>query len=232
LEFSDTFFDWCGYLGVAAYIGSYTALQTGFVRGRSFAYIMANLTAASLVLISLAHAYNHASALIQITWITISLYGLARLYAQRRRLVFAPEEEAFVERVLPDFSKSAARAFLNSGYWGTLEDGDVLTRAGHPAETLYYILSGRTKVHLQGQVFAHVEDGFVGEISVMNDCDATADVTADGVVHVFAVPATALETFFRSDDEHREMLRRVLSRDTSRKLRETNAKLSRTDQAN
>ena len=56
-----------------------------------FAYIMANLTAASLVLVSLINAYNQASALIQITWVCISLYGLARLYSQKRRLVFSPE---------------------------------------------------------------------------------------------------------------------------------------------
>ena len=230
MELSEGFYEWCGYLGVATYIGSYTALQTGFVRGRSFAYIMANLTAASLVLVSLINAYNQASALIQITWVCISLYGLARLYSQKRRLVFSPEEAAFVDRVLPQFSKYAAREFLNSGHWCKLDDGHVLTSLGKPAETLYFILSGRAKVHLHGQVFAHVEDGFVGEISVMNDCEATADVTADGSVHAFAITATALEKFCRSDDENREMLRLVLSQDTSRKLQASNAKLSGTEQ--
>jgi len=44
-------FDAAGLLGVACYIGSYGALQSGLIGGRSYAYILGNMAAASFILI-------------------------------------------------------------------------------------------------------------------------------------------------------------------------------------
>ena len=68
-----------GFAGVVLYLGSYFLLQTGIIRSASYAYCFSNMTAASLVMISLTHDFNLASALIQIFWIAISAMGLIRL---------------------------------------------------------------------------------------------------------------------------------------------------------
>ena len=74
-----SFFELTGLLGVALYLGSYAALQFELIDCKGFIYPVFNFAAASCVLISLFESFNMSSAIIQISWITISLYGIARL---------------------------------------------------------------------------------------------------------------------------------------------------------
>lgn len=71
--------DISGFTGVVLYLASYALLQNGRLRQDSATYSWLNLLAASLVLISLANEFNLASAVIQLSWILISLCGLHRV---------------------------------------------------------------------------------------------------------------------------------------------------------
>jgi len=71
--------DISGLAGVVLYLASYGLLQSGRLSSDGAAYSWLNLLAASLVLISLATEFNLASALIQLSWILISLGGLHRV---------------------------------------------------------------------------------------------------------------------------------------------------------
>ena len=68
-----------GVAGFIFYLLAYGLLQVGRTSGRSYSYVLLNLLAASLVLISLIHQFNLASLLIQISWIVISIVGLTRI---------------------------------------------------------------------------------------------------------------------------------------------------------
>ena len=73
-----------GVLGFLGYLFAFAGLQFGFIDGNGRAYCLLNIVSATLVLVSLYDAFNLASALIQISWITIGLGGLAlRFYAKR-----------------------------------------------------------------------------------------------------------------------------------------------------
>lgn len=74
-----------GITGFVAYFLSYLLLQTGRITGEGIHYTVLNLLASSLVLISLMHEFNLASAMIQISWILISIMGLCRLAYTKRR---------------------------------------------------------------------------------------------------------------------------------------------------
>lgn len=74
-----------GILGFLVYIGAFGGVQFGVMDGNGALYSVCNILAASLVAISLIDAFNLASALIQGSWILISLCGLAR-----RALLRAP----------------------------------------------------------------------------------------------------------------------------------------------
>ena len=67
-----------GVTGFILYMLSYFLLQIGKIEGSDNIYILMNLAAACFVLISLIHNFNLASALIQISWILISVVGLIR----------------------------------------------------------------------------------------------------------------------------------------------------------
>ena len=74
-----------GVLGFLFYIGGFAVLQLEFLDGRGIAYSVVNILAATLVLISLAGEFNLASAMIQASWITIGLSGLALRLWERLR---------------------------------------------------------------------------------------------------------------------------------------------------
>lgn len=82
----DQFLQACGVLGFLFYVGAFAALQLQIIEGKSVTYTIANITAASLVMLSLIVDFNFASALIQGSWIMIGLVGLA-LRMPRRRLI-------------------------------------------------------------------------------------------------------------------------------------------------
>ncbi|MEL7272984.1 MAG: hypothetical protein AAGK33_06055 [Pseudomonadota bacterium] len=72
-----------GLLGFLTYMGGFAAQQFGVIHGDSRAFSILNIVAASLVLVSLSEAFNLASALIQVGWITIAAIGLT-LRSMRR----------------------------------------------------------------------------------------------------------------------------------------------------
>ncbi|MEM9733442.1 MAG: hypothetical protein AAF903_08140 [Pseudomonadota bacterium] len=65
-----------GLLGFLTYMGGFAGQQFGVIHGDSRAFSIINIVAASLVLVSLTEAFNLASALIQVGWITIAAIGL------------------------------------------------------------------------------------------------------------------------------------------------------------
>lgn len=77
--------DVIGVIGMLAYLASYFLLQIGLIHSNSYTYCLVNMAAASLVMISLLHDFNLASALIQISWIVISALGIFRLIFRSRR---------------------------------------------------------------------------------------------------------------------------------------------------
>ena len=69
-------YEWVGLCGFAAYLGGFAALQFGWLSGDGVTYTLANIIAAALVLTSLIESFNLASAMIQISWIVIGIFGL------------------------------------------------------------------------------------------------------------------------------------------------------------
>lgn len=86
----DEVLKYIGLLGAFLYLASYFLLQAGYIGGNSKAYTYLNLSAASLVLVSLTTAFNAASVVIQVSWILISIFGMSRMYLLYRRIRFDP----------------------------------------------------------------------------------------------------------------------------------------------
>lgn len=84
LDLTTNPFQATGVLGFFAYMGSFALLQARLIDGNGPVYALMNVIAASLVLISLADAFNLASLLIQVSWIIIGLAGIASHFLWRR----------------------------------------------------------------------------------------------------------------------------------------------------
>lgn len=66
-----------GLAGACAYIVNYVLITSRTITTESPVFFVNNLLASSLVMISLADAFNMATALIQVFWVGVSLWGLA-----------------------------------------------------------------------------------------------------------------------------------------------------------
>lgn len=67
-----------GVVGFVVYLLAFGAVQCGKMDGNSLAYTLCNLIAASFVGLSLLVEFNLSSALIQISYLSISLIGVFR----------------------------------------------------------------------------------------------------------------------------------------------------------
>ena len=79
-------YDWIGLLGSALVVVSYFLLQSGRLSGTALPYQLSNIIGSSCILVSLFGGFNLAVALLQCTWIAISVYGLARGMRARRAI--------------------------------------------------------------------------------------------------------------------------------------------------
>jgi paired small multidrug resistance pump len=76
--------DYAGLIGVALVLGAYFSLQAEWLRGDGLAFQVMNLVGALLVVVSLVYNFNLSALVIQLAWIGISLYGIARGRRRRR----------------------------------------------------------------------------------------------------------------------------------------------------
>ncbi|CTQ48191.1 CBU_0592 family membrane protein [Jannaschia donghaensis] len=65
-----------GLSGAFLYMMTFALLALGILSGDSIKYFMMNLTAASLVLVSLSQSFNAASLVIQLFWIVVSVISI------------------------------------------------------------------------------------------------------------------------------------------------------------
>lgn len=77
-------YDLVGLLGTAIVVGSYFMLQSGRLSGTSLTYQWLNIAGSGCILVSLVGGFNVAVALLQCTWIAISVYGIVRGVRARR----------------------------------------------------------------------------------------------------------------------------------------------------
>ncbi|MHB8446823.1 MAG: CBU_0592 family membrane protein [Rudaea sp.] len=76
--------DAIGLLGVVLILLAYFLLQAGRLRGNALPYQSLNAIGAILVLVSLLYAFNLSAFLMELAWLLVSIYGIAR---GRRRSV-------------------------------------------------------------------------------------------------------------------------------------------------
>jgi len=221
-----TLFWLTGLVGVAFYLGSYAALQSGLIRGSGWVYTVLNLLAASFVLVSLMAEWSMSSALIQISWITISVIGLGRLWLRQRMLRFTQEERHLAETCFATMHGLDARKFLDKGVWMEAPAGYVLTQEGQPVEHLHYIECGGVDVFVGDLKIAHVGMGdFIGEMGCLSHGAASATTKLSEQSRMFRISSDEISRLLRRHPDLLPHLEYAFAHKTRRKLLETNTAL-------
>jgi hypothetical protein len=73
-----SWFDLVGNAGVLLMVVAYMLLQLEKLSSSAFSYLLLNTVGAVLVIISLIFRFNLSAFLMEIFWLLISLYGLAK----------------------------------------------------------------------------------------------------------------------------------------------------------
>ena len=77
-------YDWVGLIGTLLVLLAFFLLQAGRLAGNGIIYQLLNLFGAAGVLVSLLGTFNPAVFVLELTWVAISAYGIARSFAARK----------------------------------------------------------------------------------------------------------------------------------------------------
>jgi hypothetical protein len=203
MEYLQTFtvYEIIGLAGAGSYMLGYGLLQFGLIRGRGAAYILFNMMAATLVMISLLNAFNVSSFLIQLFFFVVSIFGLTRLYLETRPVTAKNREKKVAQCLFPGIPKRRALAIINKGTWIHKNQGN-LTTEGEAVTKLYVIIKGGADVIMNDQIVSSIsQDGIVGDLTCFTQGNATATTTLNQQSLVFAIDASVLQAAFARDSE-------------------------------
>lgn len=226
-EFALHWTDVAGIIGVLIYIGSYFCLQAGLIGGRGYLYPSLNAAAALSVLLSLLHSFNLSSAIIQITFIAISIFGIIRFYIVSHGALFSEEEQAVRDTLVPKLHRSEARRLLKLGTFRDVEEGAVLTTEGASVPCLYLLVSGVASVSVNGRSIASLgERSMIGEMAALSGAPASATVTISAPGRVFEIGIPTLSAYLQKNDAARQELQGRFATQISEKLLAANQSLA------
>lgn len=208
-----------GLGGVFIYLLSYALLQMGIIGGNSYAYPGMKVIAACMVMVSLVHAFNLTTLLIQISFIVISLYGMIRLAVLTHTARFSEEDAKFLRQKLPFLAPHLARKLLNAGSWVDIEADTELATEGTPLEHLIYLAKGEVKVFVKGAPIGTRSNAtFIGELTCLDNLPATATIKTSGRSRCLKISAERLRHLTKKHFEIRVALLASFSQNTKETL--------------
>lgn len=71
-------YDFAGLLGVGLVLLAFFLLQAGRLRGDALSYQLMNAFGAFALLISLVYEFNLSAFVMELAWLFVSIYGIAR----------------------------------------------------------------------------------------------------------------------------------------------------------
>ena len=174
---------------------SYFLLQLGKVDGNGNVYASLNMLAAVLVMISLTTHFNIGSLIIQVSFISLSLYAIFRSFWMRRDIKLAPMESQLASLLFPNLPPRQALPLIRKGSWRN-EASIMLARQGEPLDAISVLMTGEACVVKSGKCVAKLGAGqIVGEVSWRDNSPATADVSVNKQAHYFSISNTQLRQF-------------------------------------
>ena len=208
-----------GIFGVIIYLINYTCLQMGLISGQSYLYAAVVILGASCILISLLADFNLPTAIIQCSFILISITGILRLYILENYLRFSKEEMNFITFKFPNLPKSLSRKLLDKGCWVNSRADTVLATEGEKLKALAYISEGEAAISINGEIINYVgNDSFIGELTVLEENPATATVVISKPSRYFLIDKIVFKKLILRYPEIRQELTHSFVKDMRDKL--------------
>lgn len=188
-----------GIFGATLYTVSYYLFLSVAINGNGWTYALLNFFAAGLVLISFNIPFDWATFAIQISFFFLCWLALARRFMIRRAISLSVQEKQVADLMFPDLPYRHSLQLIRQGYWKT-ETSATLAQEGKPIENLSVLLSGTAIVEKEGtQVAALTSGQMVGEVSCIENTQATAKVQLNSTAHYFEISAGKLRQFINTN---------------------------------
>lgn len=137
---------------------------------------------------------NLVGAFWQVLLLAVNVVQLTLLWMRDHRAKFSDEEQALIDRWFKGGNPGARRLLLDLGRWESLEPGDALTKEGKRPQFLTYLSEGQASVTHGGAEVAQVAPAhFIGEMSMMGDGLASADVVTAAPSRVWRIEREKLD---------------------------------------
>ncbi len=216
-----------GLTGLVIYLGTYGALQMGWMRADRYRFAALNILAAGLVLLGVFAHLDPGWAVVPVLWIVLSAAGLVRLWQINQLLEFTDFEREFMQTKLKSLSLREARQLLDEGRWVEGWRGQKMAQQGEEIGKLYYLSRGEADIIVDGAPVARIGAGsFIGELTVLEGGPANASVVLSRPSTFFEIPSQNLRALADAYPDLRAHLQKSLLDDTQAKLLKTNASLA------
>jgi hypothetical protein len=207
-----------GIAGAVTYLLSYSLLQLGKIDGNGNFYAFLNMMAAVFVMISLTTRFNIGSMIIQVSFISLSVYAILRSFWMRRHVKLAPLESQLAAVLFPNLPPRQALPLIRKGSWCN-EAKVVLAHEGIPLNAISVLMTGEACVTKGGICVAKLSAGqIVGEVSWRDNSPATAKVTVKKQAHYFSISRKQLRCFLSQNTEAASAFETGLRNQLIRKL--------------
>lgn len=129
----------------------------------------------------------------QSLFLVINLVRTAMVLWERREIRFPPDVERLFKSHFPIFNRQEFQAFWLAGEDRTYAPAETVVRQGDRPGALWFVARGEADVLRDGRKVASIGEGhFIGEMSLLTDEPASADVVAQEgglTTHVWTVAA-------------------------------------------
>ena len=160
-----------------------------------------------------------------VVFILINFYELALLLRERALAKLPAADAPLLRRAFDGLDDAQIAKLLRAADWRDVTAGEVITRQDAPVEALYFILSGRAKVEVEGQNMAQLEHGtFIGEIAYLTGNAASARVVMEEAGRLLAFSRVRVAKVTAGDKQISGILYQVLGRDLAQKMRQANTR--------
>jgi CRP-like cAMP-binding protein len=152
-------------------------------------------------------------------YMAINVYMVVQILRERRAVVLPAELQVLHERHFAALTPAEFQRWWRQGRRETLDHG-ALARAGEKPESLTFLLSGAVRVHRDGERIAELPAGFfVGEMSLLTDRPATADVDVAVRSEVMRWPRVGLDAIRQRNPALWTKIQSVIGLDLVAKIR-------------
>ncbi len=155
-----------------------------------------------------------------VVFMSLNLYQIARLLAERRPVRFSDEEQRLYQLVFRTLTPREFARLLKLADWRDAAPAECLVAQNQALDRMLVLYSGAATVKVNDQSVAELKPGrLIGEMSFLTGEKTSASVWALGGARYVAWPSAELKRFLADNAELRAALQLVIGADLATKLR-------------